>query len=146
MAYLPQNQVNFQNSAPVPQNTYAAQNALVPQTKAPSSLRRDNYRKPPYQQLGRDGRRQLSTLTSDDSGLITQVMDTDRSHDRPYDATPVSLKHILQAVDVIFSRVTKPDVHANLLVPVSIMHVHSLALLQGFIMLFFYIIIIILFN
>ncbi|KAL6190473.1 hypothetical protein ACLB2K_036870 [Fragaria x ananassa] len=119
MAYLPQNQVNFQNSAPVPQNTYAAQNALVPQNKAPSSLRRDNYPKPPYQQLGRDGRRQLSTRTSDDSGLITQVMDTDRSHDRPYDATPVSLKHILQAVDVIFSRVTKPDVHANLLVPGS---------------------------
>lgn len=113
MAFAPQNKVNFQTTTPVPQN------ALVPQNKAPTTLRRgDNYRTP-APLLGRDGRRQFSTLTSDDNSLITQVMDTDKFHDRPYDATPVSLKHILQAVEVIFSRVTKPDIHGNLLLPVS---------------------------
>ncbi|XP_050372121.1 protein SIEVE ELEMENT OCCLUSION B-like [Argentina anserina] len=117
MAYLPQYKLNYQDSAPVPQNTYAAQNALVPQNKAATPLRRENYRNPPSQYLGRDGRRPLSILTSDDSGLITQVRDTDRSHDHPRNATPISLKLILQAVEVIFSRVTKPDIHGNLLVP-----------------------------
>lgn len=120
MAFAPQNKVNFQNTTPVPQQAFVAQTALVPQNKAPTTLRRgDNYRTPPAPLLSRDGRRQFSTLTSDDNSLITQVMDTDKFHDRPYDSTPVSLKHILQAVEVIFSRVTKPDIHGNLLLPVS---------------------------
>ncbi|PRQ40118.1 putative sieve element occlusion [Rosa chinensis] len=119
MAYQPQNKVNLQSSTPVPQSAYVAQNALVPQNKAPTTHRRGEKYRTPSQQLGRDGRRQFSTLTSDDSALITQVLDTDRSHERPYDATPISLKHILQAVEVIFSRVTKPDIHGNLLVPGS---------------------------
>lgn len=136
MAFAPQNKANFQDTNPVPQNAFVAQNALVPQNKAPTTLRRgDNYRTPPAPLLGRDGRRQFSTLTSDDNSLITQVMDTDKFHDRPYDTIPVSMKHILQAVEVIFSRVTKPDIHGNLLLPVSTvpsMCINvSLALIQG---------------
>lgn len=81
---------------------------LVPQNKFPNTIRRgDNS---PL--LVRDGRRQFQT--DDDSALISQVLDIDESHDdRPYDPTPISSKHILQAAEVILSGVTKPDINSN---------------------------------
>lgn len=81
---------------------------LVPQNKFPNTIRREDN--PPL--LVRDGRRQFQT--DDDSVLISQVLDIDESHDdRPYDPTPVSSKNILQAAEVILSRVTKPDINSN---------------------------------
>lgn len=81
---------------------------LVPQNKFPNTIRRGDN--PPL--LVRDGRRQFQT--DDDSALISQVLDIDESHDdRPYDPTPISSKHILQAAEVILSSVTKPDINSN---------------------------------
>ncbi|PQQ05207.1 protein SIEVE ELEMENT OCCLUSION B-like [Prunus yedoensis var. nudiflora] len=100
----------------------AAQNynpALVPAAqnyyKPPTTTRRggDSYNRPP---LFRDGRAQFSA-TSDDSALTNQILATDRSRDRPYDVASIPLKHILQTVDVILARVTKPDIHGAFLVP-----------------------------
>ncbi|KAM5568003.1 protein SIEVE ELEMENT OCCLUSION B-like [Rosa sericea] len=83
--------------------------ALVPHNKAPNTIRRGNNYRPPL--LSRDGRRQFET---DDSSLISQVLFIDESHDdRPYDPTPISLKHILQAAEVILSHVNTPDIHSN---------------------------------
>ncbi|XP_024196631.1 protein SIEVE ELEMENT OCCLUSION B [Rosa chinensis] len=84
--------------------------ALVPHNRAPNTIRRgDNYR-PPLP--SRDGRRQFET---DDSSLISQVLFIDESHDdRPYDPTPISLKHILQAAEIIIlSHVNTPDIHSK---------------------------------
>ncbi|XP_061992457.1 protein SIEVE ELEMENT OCCLUSION B-like [Rosa rugosa] len=83
--------------------------ALVPHNRAPNTIRRgDNYR-PPLP--SREGRRQFETY---DSSLISQVLFIDESHDdRPYDPTPISLKHILQAAEIILSHVNSPDIHSN---------------------------------
>ncbi|CAL8994110.1 unnamed protein product [Prunus brigantina] len=91
--------------APAAQNYY----------KPPTTTRRggDSYNRPP---LLRDGRRQFSA-TSDDSALTNQILATDRSRDRPYDVKSIPLKHILQTVDVILARVTKPDIPGAFLVP-----------------------------
>ncbi|KAM0987590.1 hypothetical protein EV2_012085 [Malus domestica] len=66
----------------------------------------DHYNRP----LLKTGRRQ-SSITSDDSMLTNQILASDKSHARPYDVTLLSLKHILQTVDVILSHVTQPDIH-----------------------------------
>ncbi|KAB2609815.1 hypothetical protein D8674_037160 [Pyrus ussuriensis x Pyrus communis] len=68
----------------------------------------DYYNRP----LPKDGRR-FSSTASDDSMLTNQILASDKSHARPYDVTLLSLKHILQTVDVILSRVTQPDIHST---------------------------------
>ncbi|KAL6188120.1 hypothetical protein ACLB2K_039514 [Fragaria x ananassa] len=84
--------------------------ALVPQNKTPNTIPRGaDYYRPPL--LSRKGRRQFET---DDSSLISQVLFIDESHDdRPYDPTPISLKHVLKAAEVILSHVNTPDIHFN---------------------------------
>lgn len=84
--------------------------ALVPQNKTPNTIPRGaDYYRPPL--LSRNGRRQFET---DDSSLISQVLFIDESHDdRPYDPTPISLKHVLKAAEVILSHVNTPDIHFN---------------------------------
>ncbi|XP_050131106.1 protein SIEVE ELEMENT OCCLUSION B-like isoform X2 [Malus sylvestris] len=67
----------------------------------------DYYNRP----LPEDGRRFSSTF--DDSMLTNQILASDKSRARPYDVSLLSLKHILQTVDVILSRVTQPDIHST---------------------------------
>lgn len=102
--------------APAAQN-YNPAFAPAAQNYNPATTTRrggDSYNRPP---LLRDGRRQFSAA-SDDSALTNQILATDRSRDRPYDVASIPLKHILQTVDVILARVTKPGIHGAFLVPV----------------------------
>ncbi|XP_021818481.1 protein SIEVE ELEMENT OCCLUSION B-like [Prunus avium] len=101
--------------APAAQN-YNPAFAPAAQNYNPATTTRrggDSYNRPP---LLRDGRRQFSAA-SDDSALTNQILATDRSRDRPYDVASIPLKHILQTVDVILARVTKPGIHGAFLVP-----------------------------
>jgi hypothetical protein len=119
----------------VPQNPgFVPQNApLVPQPKAPATTVQpsrggdnylgrggDNYRTTQTpSQFGRDGRRQYSA-SSDDNTLSNQILSTDRSHDRPYNVPLLSVKQILQTIEVILTRANKPtDIH-GIGVPVSL--------------------------
>ncbi|KAK9934530.1 hypothetical protein M0R45_021670 [Rubus argutus] len=136
-ALVPQNAPPVpQNPGLVPQNP-----PLVPQTKAPATtvlagrggdnylgrggdnylgrggdnyLGRggDNYRTTPTpSQFGRDGRRQYSS-SSDDNTLSNQILSTDRSRDRPYNVPLLSVKQILQTIEAILTRANKPtDIH-----------------------------------
>ena len=93
--------------------------ALVPQTKSPNTIPRGEYYPPaPSPLLSRDGHRHPET---DDRSIISQILYIDESHDdRPYDPTPISLKHILQAAEVILSYVSTPEIHSIVLVSLHI--------------------------
>ncbi|BFG16278.1 hypothetical protein CerSpe_025530 [Prunus speciosa] len=88
--------------------------ALVPQYKSTAVSRGDNRARAPAL---RDGRRQFSS-TSDDSALVNQILLTDKSHDRPYEVSPLAVKSILQTIEAILSRVTKPDTQGAIVLPV----------------------------
>ncbi|XP_050373630.1 protein SIEVE ELEMENT OCCLUSION B-like [Argentina anserina] len=83
--------------------------ALVPQNKTPNNIPKGDYCRPHL--LSRDSHRQFET---EDSSIISQVLYIDESHDdRPYDPTPISLKHILRASEVILSHADTPDIHSD---------------------------------
>ncbi|PQP95737.1 protein SIEVE ELEMENT OCCLUSION A [Prunus yedoensis var. nudiflora] len=87
--------------------------ALVPQYKSTAVSRGDNRARAPAL---RDGRRQFSS-TSDDSALVNQILLTDKSHDRPYEVSALAVKNILQTIEAILSRVTKPDTQGAIVLP-----------------------------
>ncbi|TQE14400.1 hypothetical protein C1H46_036582 [Malus baccata] len=91
--------------------------ALVPHNKAVNPTSRGaGHNRPPLLKQGRDGHRQFST-TADDSALVNQIMLTDKSHDHPYEVPPLAVTQILQTIEAVLSRVTKPDIHDGILVP-----------------------------
>ncbi|KAL6186430.1 hypothetical protein ACLB2K_042550 [Fragaria x ananassa] len=109
------------HSALTPQSAYAPQtlapqSALVHPNKPPGTvlgLGGDNYRTASAPtQLGRS-RRQYSA-PSDDHTLSNQILITDRSHDRPYDVPPLSVKQVLQTIEAILVRANKTvDIHGT---------------------------------
>ncbi|KAM1215192.1 hypothetical protein ACFX2I_011623 [Malus domestica] len=91
--------------------------ALIPLNKGVNPTSRDGGRnRAPLLQDGRDGHRQYST-TADDNALINQIMLTDKSHDHPYEVPSLAVTQILQTIEAILSRFTKPDIHDGTLVP-----------------------------
>ncbi|XP_048440667.1 protein SIEVE ELEMENT OCCLUSION A-like [Pyrus x bretschneideri] len=91
--------------------------ALVPHNKAVNPTSRGaGHNRPPLLKQGRDRHRQFST-TADDSALVNQIMLTDKSHDHPYEVPPLAVTQILQTIEAILSRVTKPEIHDGILVP-----------------------------